>query len=89
MPVQVEGVLYRTLPEVLKELKITRQTLWRWRHEGVIPQGRRFRGRQLIFTEEETDEIRRYANRIEPIESPVMQPQLNLFGAAASGKGPQ
>ena len=79
MPVKIEGVQYLTLPEVLREMRITRQTLWRWRHEGLIPQGRRFRSRQILFNEEDVVAIRRYANRIEPIASPGSEQQLNLF----------
>jgi predicted DNA-binding transcriptional regulator AlpA len=80
VPVQVEGIQYLTLPEVLQEMQITRQTLWRWRHEGLIPQGRRFRSRQLLFSPDEAAAIRRYANRIEPIAAPGSEPQMNLFG---------
>jgi hypothetical protein len=64
-------------------MQITRQTLWRWRHEGVIPLGRLFRGRQILFNEEEVAAIRRYANRIEPIAPPGSEHQLNLFAATA------
>jgi predicted DNA-binding transcriptional regulator AlpA len=77
--VQIEGVEYLTVAEVLQEMQITRQTLWRWRHEGLIPQGRRFRSRQLLFNGEEAAAIRRYANRIEPISPPGSEQQLNLF----------
>jgi hypothetical protein len=77
--VQIEGVQYLTVPEVLQEMQITRQTLWRWRYEKLIPQGRRFRGRQLLFSTDEAAAIRRYANRIEPIAEPGSEQQMNLF----------
>jgi hypothetical protein len=81
--VEIEGVVYRTLAEVLEELQITRQTLWRWRRQGkVIPPGRRFRTGQVLFNEEDAEAIRRYANRIELIESPGSQTQMNLFAPA-------
>jgi predicted DNA-binding transcriptional regulator AlpA len=78
VPLEVKGVEYSTAPELLKELGITRQTFWRWRQEGSIPAGRRFRGHQLIFSAEETSRIREYANRIEPAESASTN-QLALF----------
>ena len=83
--VEVDGVVYRTVTEVLQELRITRQTLWRWRRGKVIPQGRRLRTGQILFSEDETEVIRRYANRIEPIESPGSQSQMNLFVSERRG----
>lgn len=83
MPVEIDGIRYLTVPEVLQEMQITRQTLWRWRQERLIPQGRRFRSRQLLFSQEEAAAIRRYANRIEPIEAPGSDQQMNLFGSSA------
>lgn len=77
---QIDGVEYQTVPEVLQELQITRQTLWRWRNAGLIPQGRLFRSRKILFSEEEVAAIRRYANRIEPIAAPGAELQMTLFG---------
>jgi predicted DNA-binding transcriptional regulator AlpA len=76
---EVEGIRYLTLPEVLQQMQITRQTLWRWRREGHIPAGRRFRDRQVLFSEDEVALIRSHANRIEPISPRGAQSQLNLF----------
>ena len=57
---------------------VLRQALWRWHPEGRIPSGSRYRGRQVVFSPEEMEQIRIYANRVEPIE---VQPggQLSLF----------
>jgi excisionase family DNA binding protein len=68
MPVQVEGELYFTNSEVSEELRVSRQTLWRWREKGIIPTGLRYRTRQVLFKREEVDAIRQFANRLVPIE---------------------
>lgn len=81
MPLSVENVLYYSQTEVAEELGIRRETLWRWRNEGKIPRGRRFRGREVLFTEGEFEEAKAYANRLEPIES-VDPSQLRLFGTS-------
>ena len=77
MSVKISGVTYFSTAEVVIELGISRQTLWRWRHEGKIPPGHRHRNRKVLFTAHELDVIRHFANRIEPIDHPdVGQPQL-------------
>jgi hypothetical protein len=85
MPTKINGTQYLTASDLLKELDITRQTLWRWRREGKIPAGHRFRNRQVIFSPEEVEVIRDYANRIEPI-SDMDDAQLSLFNGG-NGKG--
>ena len=57
---------------------VSRQTLWRWRQEGKIPPGHRFRNRHVVFTPAEVREIEQYANRIEPVEPPDIR-QRDLF----------
>ena len=81
MPVTIEGEEYYTNSEVSDELRVSRQTLWRWREKGDIPAGLRYRTRQVLFKGEEVDVIRQYANRLVPIElggSAIRQ--LGLFG---------
>jgi excisionase family DNA binding protein len=68
MPVEIQGEQYYTNSEVSDQLKVSRQTLWRWREKGSIPAGMRYRTRQVLFTAEEVEAIRRFANRLEPIE---------------------
>ena len=55
MPVTIEGEEYYTNSEVSDELKVSRQTLWRWREKGSIPAGL---GRALIADgKENSDEL--------------------------------
>lgn len=68
MSIHIEGVKYFLAAEIQRELGVARQTLWRWRKDRRIPQGCRYRDRQVVFTEEELDIIREYANRLEPAE---------------------
>lgn len=68
MPVEIQGEQYYTNSEVSEQLKVSRQTLWRWREKGSIPAGMRYRTRQVLFTAEEVEAIRHFANRLEPIE---------------------
>ncbi len=46
---------------------VTRQTLWRWRQDGKVPAGRKYRDKQVVFTSAESEQIREYAQRLEPI----------------------
>lgn len=69
MELEIEGTAYLSVSRLLEELNVSRQTLWRWRKEGKIPQGHRFRDGKVVFTEAEAKEIRHFANRIEPIET--------------------
>lgn len=70
MPVEINGISYLTATDVLDQVPVTRQTLWRWRQEGKIPAGHRYRNRQVVFTSGEVEAIREYANRVEPIGDP-------------------
>ncbi len=84
MPVDINGVSFLTVTEVLQRIAVARQTLWRWRQNGRIPPGHRFRGRQVIFSPEEVAAIEAYANRIEPIDD-RRSGQMSLFDSS-SGK---
>ena len=68
MPVKINSITYYSAAEIIGELKMSRQTLWRWRNEGKVPAGNRYRGRKVLFTVAEAEAIRRFANRIEPID---------------------
>ena len=85
MPTVVNEISYITASELLEELDVTRQTLWRWRQEGKIPSGHRYRGRQVLFSAEEVEVIREFANRIEPIDG-SSGGQLNLFNGIPNAK---
>ena len=78
MPIQIDSVTYYSATEVIGALNVSRQTLWRWRNEGKVPAGHRYRGRQILFTVAEAEEIRQFANRIEPIDQSDAN-QLKLF----------
>jgi hypothetical protein len=77
MSIQINGVTYFSATEITQELAVSRQTLWRWRQEGKIPAGHRYRDRKILFTAHEAETIRQFANRIEPIDQPDLhQPDL-------------
>ena len=40
---------------------------WRWRQNGRIPQGARFRDGRVLFDEDQLRAIEQYANRLEPL----------------------
>ena len=79
MSLEIDGVEYVPGGEILAALGISRQTLWRWRQEGKIPQGHRFRDGRVLFTRQEAERIIQHANRIEPISDQDRR-QLGLFG---------
>jgi len=85
MPVEINGIKYLSATELLDTVDVTRQTLWRWRQEGKIPAGHRFRGRQVVFSPDEVAAIGEYANRIEPIDC-AEAAQLSLFNGNGNGR---
>lgn len=78
MPLEIRGVKYFTASDVAEQVGVSRQTLWRWRQEGSIPQGHRFRKKHVVFTPAEVRVIDEFANRIDPIE-PSDNVQRDLF----------
>lgn len=66
VPVAINGVQFHPALELVEDLGITRQTLWRWRREGLVPQGHLLRNQRVVFTEEEAAAIRAFARRVEP-----------------------
>ncbi len=79
--VTVEGVSYVPATDLARELGVTRQTVWRWRTEGKIPAGSRFRNGRILFSPTEVEAIRRFSQQLEPLDDAVSD-QLALFGPA-------
>lgn len=75
---EINGIEYFTVSQILKELGIARQTLWRWRQQEKIPAGHRYRDRNLLYTSDEVEEIRQFANRVEDLGL-ANKNQLRLF----------
>jgi len=82
-PVEVDGVTYYSASEVARAVGISRQSLWRWRTDGKIPPGRRYRNRQILFTGRELKQVKEYANRLEPAEP--ASAQIRLFSDGNGG----
>ena len=88
MPIKINNINYLSVSELLDDLEVTRQTLWRWRQEGKIPAGHRMRNRMVVFSPLEVDEIKAFANQVEPIDSGGKgMPQLNLFDQTSANRG--
>lgn len=67
MPVTIDQVSYMTADEVADLARVSRQTLWRWRQDGNVPPGYRYRGKKLLFTEADARLVLDFAHRIEPV----------------------
>ena len=78
MPIKVNDINYLTKSEVLAEVQVTRQTLWRWGQRDDFPKGHRLRNRQVVYAPEEVETIRDFANQIRPIDDEE-HVQLGLF----------
>lgn len=74
----IDGVEYYSTTELLGEIRVSRQTFWRWRRMGQIPAGHRFRDGRLLFTGTEAETIRRFATSIQIAERPAFH-QGRLF----------
>lgn len=79
MPIEINGDRYVLATEAAETAGVTRQTLWRWRRDGKIPAGHKYRGRQIVFTYDELDLIQQFAERLEPADG-AMEKQGTLFG---------
>jgi predicted site-specific integrase-resolvase len=70
MILRINDTTYFSTTQILQELGISRQTLWRWRQQGKIPPGHRYRDGKVLFTAREVEAIKQFANHIEPIGRP-------------------
>jgi hypothetical protein len=84
MPVELNNRLYFSVNEVLGDTGVSRQTLWRWRQDGKVPLGHRFRDRQILFDEDEFHAIRSYATHVEPLDDGARQLRLFRTGTAVT-----
>lgn len=73
----IGGRTYFEGTKILRALKISRQTLWLWRKEHLIPAGSMHRNR-LVFSDEETAQIVAHAVRVEPVELRDAKAQMKL-----------
>jgi predicted DNA-binding transcriptional regulator AlpA len=69
----VRGDPYVPAAELCRTLGISRQTLWRWRQNGSIPAGARYRDRVVVFTEQEAEQIRDFAHRVVPLGADLVE----------------
>ena len=80
VPILVSGTHFYTATDTTELVGVSRQSLWRWRRESLVPCGRRYRGRELLYTREEVEAIYAYAHRLERADAAVrLAPQLDLF----------
>ena len=78
LAMELHGQEYLPSGELAEELGISRQTLWRWRKQGKVPAGHKYRDGQVLFTTEEASRVREYAHQLEPLDQ-VSLDQLRLF----------
>ena len=65
--VSIAGTTYLPASEVARHVGISRTTMWRWRQEGKVPLGRRYRNGLILFSPAEIELVRNYAERLEPV----------------------
>ena len=82
----INGVEYYATAQLLEEIRVSRQTFWRWRRRGQIPAGHRFRDGRLLFTGPEAEMIRSFATSIQAVDRPAFR-QGRLFNNGESRKG--
>src|SRR5438093_1517765 len=74
--VKIAGTTYLAATDVARYIGVSRTTLWRWRHEGKIPLGRRYRNGLILFAPAEVEIVRQYAERLVPATlSPMERPK--------------
>lgn len=79
MPIERAGTVYYNLTEVSDHVGCSRTSVWRWKREEKIPQGQRYRDRELLFTSAELNSIYAYAHRMTSDEAAAaMKDQLKL-----------
>ncbi len=75
--IKIGGEIYYEAKEVVGAVGVSRQTLWTWRKEQLIPLGSKYRNR-VVFSEREVSAIEAHAARIEPVALRDTKSQLRL-----------
>ena len=90
VPFFVSGTPFYTATEATEIVGVSRQSLWRWRRDSLVPCGRRYRGRELLYTRDEVEAIYAHAHRLERADAAErLALQLDLFSSPApSPTGP-
>lgn len=65
----VAGRPFFSAVDIARSLGISRQTLWRWRSAGLVPQGQRHRSGAIFFDQAELDAICAYATQLTPLDT--------------------
>ena len=76
-PILIGSQRYYETKEVIRMLKVSRQTLWTWRKGNFIPVGSRYRNR-VVFSEVDYAAITAYAAKLEPVELSDSRSQMKL-----------
>src|SRR5260370_40835616 len=71
--VEIAGTRYLPATDVARHVGVSRTTLWRWRHDGKIPLGRRYRNGLILFAPAEVEVVREYAERLVPATARRME----------------
>lgn len=83
MPAEIDGSVFYSCTDVAAACGVSRQTIWRWRQEGLIPIGRSRRGRAVVFSSTELEYIRARAVQLEAPRSAI-QAEIYLDNAAST-----
>jgi cysteine desulfurase len=65
MPIEIDGSIFYSCTDAATTCNVSRQTIWRWRQDGLIPIGRARRGRSVVFSATELEYIRAHARQLE------------------------
>ncbi len=68
---KIDGVSYINTRQLEDDLGLSRQTLWRWRKAGKIPDGQRLQNNVIVYSPEEVETIKMYANHLEPASNKI------------------
>lgn len=83
MPTEIDGSIFYSCTEVASACGVSRQTIWRWRQDGLIPIGRARRGRSVVFSQTELEYIRAHAGLLEE-HRPALAFEIYLDNAAST-----